>query len=317
MSFPTFSPPAAEDYLDVILEQYRESPNLLSLVTFIGEETDALLVANSELYQFYDVDAMGGVNLDILGRIVDVPRGGSSDAEYRPRIKVGLSSSMSGQADEIMREVRSRYGASSVMYIPEYPAGYWLVLDVRVEPAWLADVSPAGVSAHVGSWLAHEDDDPEPYPLFVELEDDGDWILIEDYGTADLEPEPPPPATYTFTSSEEPLVAGAAANIPADALVGIIPAGVVLADALLGIEAVGVALHSANIGESVTILQYGTTGPFGVPPTVGIDMYLGESGRWVAAPPAGAVLSQRTGMSVTLPGGGVGASINIQQPVWL
>ena len=155
MSFPTFTPPAAEDYIDVILEQYRESPNLLSLVSFVGEETDSLLVANAELYQFYDVDAMGGVNLDILGRIVDVPRDGDTDMAYRPRIKLGLSSDLNGTPDEIMSTIRSVFGATYVEYIPEYPAGFFAYTDAEnMTREELERISPAGVGAYPACLLS-------------------------------------------------------------------------------------------------------------------------------------------------------------------
>ena len=315
---PTLSP-VGDVLRHLLLEQYKDKPRMEGILAQIGVEADMLDDANHELWNIYDIDTAVGAQLDILGVIANEPRKERGDAAYRAVLKVLFRTQVSGTPEDVIRSVKEYTSAPTVQYIPEYPAAFWVLLPSGfvITPVQLARVSPAGVSVHVGSWLAHEDDDPDTYPLFIELEDDGDWILIEDYGTADLEPEPPAPSTYTFTVSEEPLVAGALVTIAADALVALTDAGVVLADAVLGLEAVGVALASAAPGESVTILQYGTTGPFAIPYEVGQDLYLGVAGRWALVPPTGATISQRTGTSAALPGGGIGASINIQQPVWL
>lgn len=303
----------------LVIEQYKESPQYLGILKLLAEEADRTETARWELSNLLDIDAMVGAQLALIGKIAHVGRApGMTEPEYRSAIKTQLQLRSSGTPEDVIAWVSQSIGGAPVTYLPEYPAAVWLLFSgPRLDMTQLVDQLPAGVSAHIGSWLAHEDDDPEPYPLFIELEDDGDWILIEDYGTADLEPEPPAPSTYAFTVSEEPLVAGALVTIAADALVALTDAGVVLADAVLGLEAVGVALASAAPGESVTILQYGTAGPFAVQYEVGQDLYLGVAGRWALVPPTGATISQRTGTSAALPGGGIGASINIQQPVWL
>lgn len=314
--------PAEWDVLEpLVLDQYKESPQYLGILKLIAAEADRIETARWELSTLLSIDAMEGAQLDLLGKIGNAPRMQDGvlldDAAYRRVLKAAFRSRTSGTPEEVISYLQELTGGT-VTYIPEYPAGFWILFSTgSVSPEILAEISPAGVGVHVGIGLSVEDDNDPPYPEILLLEDTLEGILVEDYGTADVEPPVVPVSTYTFTVSEEPLVAGAAAIISADALVGITPAGVVLADAVLGIEAVGVALSSANIGDSITILQYGTTGPFGVPTTAGEDLYLGTSGRWVSAPPANAALSQRTGTAVVLPGGGVGASINIQQPVWL
>lgn len=306
--------------MPLLASEYRNSPQLKGVIESANTLAQNLEQALFEIQDLLRIPTASGKQLDILGSIYGVERNGLLDADFREQIRIRARTGHSGTPEEIITLVRELTGATSVRIIFEFPASFMLLHDseTKLSPRALLSLSPAGVGVSVGTWLAHEDDDPEPYPLFIELEDDGDWILIEDYGTADIQPPEPEPVTLTFTVSEDPLVAGAEVNISADALVGISAAtgGAILADAVLGIEAVGVAATSVSPGDPLTILQYGTTGPFGVPPAVGLDLYLGESGRWVTTPPAGAILSQRTGMSVPLTGG-IGASINIQQPVWL
>lgn len=186
MSFPTFTPPAAEEYLDIAHEQFRDAENLNSLISFIGEETDQLLVANRELYDFYDVDAMGGVNLDILGRIVDVARNGDTDPAYRPRIKMGLATEVNGTPNEIMAIVKGVYGGSFAEYIPEYPAGFIILTDapgITVEA--MERISPAGVMAFPGCILLLSDGDP----LLLDATDEYILLVGPCFPTADYPPD--------------------------------------------------------------------------------------------------------------------------------
>lgn len=161
MSFPTFTPACVEAYPEIVHEQYKDAPNLMDLVAFLAEETDELLVVNRELYDFYDVDAMGGVNLDILGRIVDVPRNGDTDAAYRPRIKMGLATEVNGTPNEIIAIVKGVYKGSFAEYVPEYPAGYFILTDApSLSIDALERISPAGVMAFPGCILTLSDGDP-------------------------------------------------------------------------------------------------------------------------------------------------------------
>lgn len=314
---PTLSP-VGDTLRSLLLEQYKDKARMEGILAQIGVEADMLDDANHELWNLYDLARAVGAQLDLLGVIAGESRSGKTDSAYRARLQVLFHTSNSGTPENIIRAVKEYTGATSVGYLPEYPAAVWLVLPptAYLPPVKFLEILPAGVSGHVATGLAVEDDNDPPYPEILLLEDTLDGIMIEYYGTADVGPAPDL-GSYTFTVSEDPLVAGAAVNISADALVAITDDGVVLADAILGLQAVGVALASAAPGGSVTILQFGTTGPFTVVPTVGDALYLGESGRWVTAPPAGAVISQRTGTAAALPGGGVGASISIHQPVWL
>lgn len=154
MSLPVFIPSCVEAYPEIVHEQYKDAPNLMDLVEFLAEETDELLVVNSELYDFYDVDLMGGVNLDILGRIVDVPRNGDTDASYRPRIKMGLATTVNGTPNEIMSIVKDVYGGTFAEYIPEYPAGFFILTDaIDSSVSAIERISPAGVMGLPGCLL--------------------------------------------------------------------------------------------------------------------------------------------------------------------
>lgn len=186
MSFPTFTPSCVVAYPEIVHEQYKDSPNLMDLVAFIAEETDELLVANRELYDFYDVDAMGGVNLDILGRIVDVPRNGDTDADYRPRIKMGLATEVNGTPNEIIAIVKGVYKGSFAEYVPEYPAGYFILTDAPgLSVDALERISPAGVMAFPGCILTLSDGDP------LVLDATQEYILLVGpcFPTADYPPD--------------------------------------------------------------------------------------------------------------------------------
>lgn len=185
MSFPTFETALKEEYISFGHEQYKASPNLNSLIEFIGEETDELLLVNRELYNFYDVDAMGGVNLDILGRIVDVPRNGDLDAAYRPRIKLGLSMEINGTPNEIINIVKGVHGGTFAEYEPEYPAGFFIMTDAKgLTIDSIERISPAGVMAFPGCVFAFTDGDP-----FTLTNGEGLMVVGPCFQTADYPPD--------------------------------------------------------------------------------------------------------------------------------
>lgn len=141
------NPPGAEILHDIMLEQYKNTATLAELVKQLGDEADVLQDVNRELYVLLDPDAVDGVNLDVLGRIVECLRNGDSDAAYRPRIKSSLSDKNSGTPEQIMAAIKTITGSTTVEYYPEYPAGYWIYATNQdlVTQDILDRLSPAGV----------------------------------------------------------------------------------------------------------------------------------------------------------------------------
>lgn len=167
----------------LILEQYKESPQYLGILKLIADEADRNETARWELSNLLDIDAMEGAQLDLIGIIANNPRAPEqSDSEYRLAIKVALRTRSSGTPEEIIAAVKTITGASSVTFLPDYPAGFWIVPvggDASLMTQdWLDSISPAGVRGFLPCYLSMESPpsgDPEEALLF----EDGDWILIE------------------------------------------------------------------------------------------------------------------------------------------
>ena len=174
MSFLEYNPAKAEEYLTIITQFYKETATVAEIVKFLGEQTDYLHGVDRELYDLLDVYKMTGYNLDIIGRIVGCDRDGSNDAGYRVKLKLALTLESSGTPEEVIASVRSVTGASSVLYIPEYPAGFWVIPNSGSEKLTqeeLNRISPAGVQAMLPCFLA------DAVGAAV-VTADGDYILV-------------------------------------------------------------------------------------------------------------------------------------------
>ena len=70
------------------------------------------------------LDTAEGVQLDILGEILNLDRFGRDDASYRTLLKLKVDINTSFATPEILiKSVKLLYGATVVNYIPDYPAG--------------------------------------------------------------------------------------------------------------------------------------------------------------------------------------------------
>lgn len=185
MSFQEFNPVKAEEYLAIITQFYKETATVAEIVKFIGEQTEYLHGVDRELYDLLNIDAMAGYNLGVIGRIVGCDRDGSNDTGYRVKLKLALTLESSGTPEEIIASVRSITGASSVIYIPEYPAGFWVIPNTGSEKLTqeeLNRVSPAGVQAMLPCFLA------DAVGAAV-VTADGDYILVVGPCDSGAEPE--------------------------------------------------------------------------------------------------------------------------------
>lgn len=172
----------------LIIEQYKESPQYLGILQLIAAEADRTETARWELANLLDIDAMSGVQLDLLGKIGNAPRLQAgvllNDATYRLALKAAFQARTSGTPEEIIAAVRSATNSATVVYIPEYPAAYWLLWDGpgHLTEEFLTSISPAGVLPILPCFLSYTDGDT------VELVSGGELLII---GPCES-PEPPP-----------------------------------------------------------------------------------------------------------------------------
>lgn len=151
---PTLSP-VGDTLRRLLLEQYKDKPRMEGILAQIGVEADMLDVSNHELWNLYDIDLATGAQLDILGTIANEPRKERTDTEYRAVLKVLFRTQVSGTPEDVIRSVKEYTGSTSVVYIPEYPAAFWIIPDAPgLTLEFLERVSPAGVGAYPACLLS-------------------------------------------------------------------------------------------------------------------------------------------------------------------
>lgn len=115
-----------EDYkrhLSLLMEQYKDSPNLQAVISGILEQGNAIEEAMQELYTLLSIQQAEGVQLDVIGRLVGVARGAQDDETYRFVLISWLQLQYSGTYEAIVKGVKELSGATSVRLVPDYPAG--------------------------------------------------------------------------------------------------------------------------------------------------------------------------------------------------
>lgn len=115
-----------EDYkrhLSLLMEQYKNSPNLQAVISGILEQGNAIEEAMQELYTLLSIQQAEGVQLDVIGRLVGVARGAQDDEAYRFVLISWLQLQYSGTYEAIIKGVKELSGATSVRLVPDYPAG--------------------------------------------------------------------------------------------------------------------------------------------------------------------------------------------------
>lgn len=185
---PLTSIDVGSELYELLEEQYKyprldgKPSNVAGVIALIASEAQLLETAFQELLPLLDVDACSGAQLDVLGRICGVARHALTDTQYRVAIKAAFQRNDSGTPEQIIATVKAETGSDSVLYIPEYPAGYWVAYDgAGLTREFLERISPAGVLAMPGCFLSDAADD------LIETAD-GSTILV--VGPCEVDPYP-------------------------------------------------------------------------------------------------------------------------------
>lgn len=113
-----------EQGLSRLPEQFKDKPNiegiLTSWLTSVQVTEDRLF----DLLNFRSIDTAIGVQLDYIGKIVGCERDGSSDSEYRDRIRLQiLINTSEGTPNDILEITSLTTNGNVVKYFPHYPLG--------------------------------------------------------------------------------------------------------------------------------------------------------------------------------------------------
>jgi hypothetical protein len=143
------------DSIALLVEQFKDSPNLISLLTSFVAQLQELDTVVLELYTDRWLESAIGAQLDIIGAIVGEERQGKSDDDYRDAIKVRIGINLgNGTAEDVIEVVRSFFDDMTVQIVDYYPASFVVRLIDPIDPltidttklrAYIQDVKPVGV----------------------------------------------------------------------------------------------------------------------------------------------------------------------------
>ena len=146
--------------LQRIIEQYKNSPNLVGLLDSAGLQSNDMETALWEIRDLFYLDTAEGIQLDIIGKIFTPRLSGESDADYRQRLKLFAAQKFSGTPEEIITTLKVFFGATTVEYFPLYPAAFAITTDATITPAELQRLAPAGVGIGTFDFLVDATGDP-------------------------------------------------------------------------------------------------------------------------------------------------------------
>lgn len=148
--------------LSLLLEQYKQSENIKGVLSLMNTQALSLENALFEIRDNFWLSTAVGVQLDVLGLVLNYPRLGLSDTNYRIALIEKASLILaSGEPDVIIAIIKLIYGATFVSFAPGYPmipASFYIITDGTITLTELLRLTPSGVNAMLGIYLLFEDD---------------------------------------------------------------------------------------------------------------------------------------------------------------
>lgn len=139
-------------YSDFLPVQYNNSPNLKTFLSIFLEQVQELEDANIDLDNLStNIELAFGYQLDIIGKLIGVPRSGKSDEEYRDAIYFQISLNIgNGTPENAIQYLSYVTNATKVGYWEHYPAAVILETNGTNIPSnipnTLDNITPAGVA---------------------------------------------------------------------------------------------------------------------------------------------------------------------------
>lgn len=194
------------DFLDLLAQQYKSKSNFVSMLGSFADQYNDIETALFEIRDEFFLATASGVQLDIIGEILGLPRDGRDDESYRTLLFLkGELNFSAGTPESLIKAAAGLYNASRVEYVPIYPAkirlwtngtiGAYQFFDMsldtgsdllllddgnpvllrlpdEVADGILYDIIPAGVGLLLADSLILDDDG------FLFLDDGGEMILL-------------------------------------------------------------------------------------------------------------------------------------------
>lgn len=132
-----------------LTQQWKTSTNILALLDAISEQVQAAEDALYPLLLLTDIDTMTGDALEQIGELVNEPRNGATDADYRVAIRSKIALICGSGTPDNLLDAFERITASVAMYLWEGVAHVGIWGDAATYPAGttsrMSEAAPGGV----------------------------------------------------------------------------------------------------------------------------------------------------------------------------
>lgn len=136
MGVPTIISDHADQAKARRLEQFKQSPNLAAILDAFSAQAQDYEDAVHPMLALLDIDTMVDDQLDKIGELVNEPRAGATDANYRLAIRAKIAVIIgSGTPDELIELFDTLTGSTTIDYLELYPAGLGIYGDAASYPA--------------------------------------------------------------------------------------------------------------------------------------------------------------------------------------
>lgn len=147
-----------------------ELTDFQKFIKVFADELNELEFVAADLKNLRSINTATGAQLDIIGEIVGLARGGSDDNTYRTLLRAKVAQNVSnGEPENVIALIKLLTASDNIAYTENYPAAYCVHVDganipINLRPGVEAG-SPAGVQVCVTSQF-----DPATVPFVFEGE---------------------------------------------------------------------------------------------------------------------------------------------------
>lgn len=129
MTYPIKNTEYVQEMQNLLLYQFKNSPNILKFLEIYGNQIQQLEEEWFDLIEALGIETAYDYGLDIIGKEVGELRQGRNDTDYRNAIltKIFINNG-SGTPEDVMQAALQITGATGVNYSEQYPAG--VVLEI-------------------------------------------------------------------------------------------------------------------------------------------------------------------------------------------
>ena len=144
-----------EQTLNRVLEQYKESPRLLFMLSTAAAEVQVLEDTLINMINNTWINTAEGEQLNQLGLLLNVTRGGFSDAIYRTRLKAAIVRyTSSGKPEQVISAIKLLSQANQIIVEELYPAEIRVTAIGAVSPAGTLEELKAGIKGSMAAGVS-------------------------------------------------------------------------------------------------------------------------------------------------------------------